>query len=193
MQLWHLKLCEELTYDATVQDQRLHVIIQDKANQVYQVPSEVFTRPAEESAATFETSDLEFNYTESPFSFSVVRRSSNEVLFDTAAASLVFESQYLRLRTRLPEYPSLYGLGEDTDPFMLNTTNYTRTLWNRDAYLVPPGTNLYGDHPIYFDHRGANGTHGVFFLNSDGMNIIINNDDGANQYLEYNTLGGVLV
>lgn len=70
---------------------------------------------------------------------------------------------------------------------MLNTTNYTRTIWNRDAYLVPAGTNLYGDHPVYFDHRGANGTHGVFLLNSDGMNIIIDNTDG--QYLEYNVLG----
>jgi len=94
------------------------------------------------------------------------------VLFDTSAASLVFESQYVRLRTSLPESPSLYGLGEHTDPFMLNTTNYTRTIWNRDAYEIPPGTNLYGDHPVYFDHRGANGTHGVFLLNSNGMFLL---------------------
>ena len=51
---------------------------------------------------------------------------------------------------------------------MLNTTGYIRTLWNRDAYTVPPGTNLYGDHPVYFDHRGNNGTHAVFLLNSNG-------------------------
>ena len=31
-----------------------------------------------------------------------------------------------------------------------------------------------------------------FFLNSNGMDIKINNDNGKNQYLEYNTLGGVL-
>ncbi|KAK0269426.1 hypothetical protein LTR91_020502 [Friedmanniomyces endolithicus] len=73
---------------------------------------------------------------------------------------------------------------------MLNTTNYTRTTWNRDAYLVPPGTNLYGDHPVYFDHRGSNGTHGVFLLNSNGQNLIIDDTDG--QYLEFNILGGVL-
>lgn len=51
---------------------------------------------------------------------------------------------------------------------MLNTTNYTRTLWSRDAYTVPPGTNLYGNHPIYFDNRNENGTHAVFLLNSNG-------------------------
>lgn len=55
---------------------------------------------------------------------------------------------------------------------MLNTTDYTRTLWNRDAYATPPGTNLYGDHPVYYDHRGENGTHGVFFLNSNGKRIL---------------------
>jgi alpha-glucosidase len=156
------------------------------------VPSSVFDRPPEETNGTTNSSDLAFDYVESPFSFSVKRRSSGEVLFDTSAATLVFESQYLRLRTSLPSNPSLYGLGEHTDPFMLNTTNYTRTIWNRDAYATPPGTNLYGDHPVYFDHRGSNGTHGVFFLNSNGQNIIINNDNGANQYLEYNVLGGVL-
>ncbi|KAK0248374.1 hypothetical protein B0A54_17123 [Friedmanniomyces endolithicus] len=169
-------------------NQRLHVKIQDAANQVYQVPSSVFDRPSSSGNCSAYSADLIFNYIESPFSFSVLRRSTNETLFDTSAASLVFESQYLRLRTSLPASPSLYGLGEHTDPFMLNTTNYTRTIWNRDAYLIPPGTNLYGDHPVYFDHRGANGTHGVFLLNSNGMNIVI--DDTAGQYLEYNTLGG---
>ncbi|KAH9816984.1 glycoside hydrolase family 31 protein [Teratosphaeria destructans] len=184
---------EDLTLIVEYQsDKRLHVLIQDKADQVYQVPSQVFTRPAAEPNANANSSDLVFSYEESPFSFCVTRRSSGEVLFDTSAASIVFESQYLRLRTSLPSNPSLYGLGEDTDPFQLNTTNYTRTIWNRDAYEIPPGTNLYGDHPVYYDHRGAKGTHGVFFLNSDGMNIILDNDDGANQYLEYNVLGGVL-
>ncbi|KAK4551744.1 hypothetical protein LTR86_010937 [Recurvomyces mirabilis] len=170
-------------------DQRLHVLIQDAGNQVYQVPSSVFTRPGTESNCSSSNSELEFKYVKNPFSFSVTRRSNGDVLFDTSAASLIFESQYLRLRTKLPGSPSLYGLGEHTDPFMLNTTNYTRTIWNRDAYTVPSGTNLYGDHPVYFDHRGANGTHGVFLLNSNGMNIIIDNTGG--QYLEYNIIGGV--
>lgn len=62
-------------------------------------------------------------------------------------------------------------------------------MWNRDAYGTPTGTNLYGSHPVYFDHRGENGTHGVFLASSQGMDIKI--DDSEGQYLEYNTLGGV--
>ncbi|GAB7352416.1 hypothetical protein MBLNU459_g2839t3 [Dothideomycetes sp. NU459] len=135
---------------------------------------------------------LLFSMTEAPFSFAITRKTTGEVLFNTSGSQIIFESQYLRLRTTLPEQPHLYGLGEHTDPFMLNTTNYTRTLWSRDAYLIPPGTNLYGNHPVYFDHRGSAGTHGVFLLNSNGMDIKINNTVEDGQYLEYNTLGGIL-
>jgi alpha-glucosidase len=130
---------------------------------------------------------------EDPFAFSIVRTENEEVIFDTAGTPLVFESQYVRLRTSLPDNPNLYGLGEDTDPFRLNTTEYTRTLWSRDAYQIPVGTNLYGNHPIYFDHRQASGkTHGVYLHNSNGMDIKINNTKATGQYLEYNTVGGVI-
>ena len=96
------------------QDQRLHVKIQDPANEVYQVPETVFERP-NGSGYGSNGSELEFKYEEDPFSFSVVRRESGEVLFDTSAASIVFEDQYVRLRTSLPDSPSLYGLGEHSD------------------------------------------------------------------------------
>lgn len=59
----------------------------------------------------------------------------------------------------------------DEKSSQLNTTNYTRTLWNRDSYRIPRGSNLYGSHPVYYDHRGDNGTHAVFLLNSNGMNL----------------------
>lgn len=136
------------------------------------------------------TSALKFSYTEKPFSFTVSRRDTHEVLFDSSAASLVFESQYLRLRTSLPDDPALYGLGEHSDPFRLNTTNYVRTLWNQDAYSIPAGANLYGSHAIYFERRDS-GTHGVFFLNSNGLDVVVDSDDDG-QFLEYNSLGGIL-
>lgn len=170
-------------------DSRLHVKIQDKGNQVYQIPEEVLPRP--EGSGSADGSILKFEYTEEPFSFSVVRADTEEVLFDTSAAPLVFESQYLRLRTNLPEDPYLYGLGEHTDPFRLNTTDYIRTLWNHDNYGIPSGTNIYGSHPFYVEQREG-GSHGVFFMNSNGMDVFINNTADAGQYLEYNVLGGVL-
>lgn len=97
----------------------------------------------------------------------------------------------MRLRTNLPDDPYLYGLGEHSDPFRLNTTDYTRTIWNQDSFGIPEGANLYGAQPFYLEHRET-GSHGVFFLNSNGMDILINNTKETGQYLEYNTLGGVL-
>ncbi|KAI0179275.1 glycoside hydrolase family 31 protein [Hypoxylon sp. FL1284] len=182
---------QDLTLEVSYETEtRLHVKIQDADNNVYQVPESVFPRPSAPGSDSAQSA-LKFNYTESPFSFAVSRSDSGEVLFDTSAASLVFESQYLRLRTKLPESPSLYGLGEHSDPFMLNTTDYIRTFWSQDAYAVPEGANLYGNHPVYYEHR-ASGTHGVFLLNSNGMDVMINSTDASGQYLEYNALGGVL-
>ena len=170
-------------------DTRLHVRIHDSAQQAYEVPEQVVPRPSQ-TGSSADASDLQFTYSTDPFTFAVTRKSSQETIFNTSFANLIFESQYLRLQTALPDGPHLYGLGEHTDSFELPTEAYTRTLWSRDAYEIPPGTNLYGNHPIYFENRGGQ-THGVFLLNSNGMDIKI--DRGENgQFLEYNTIGGII-
>ena len=183
--MWVAYQTEHLGYANETLATRLHVIIEDQDRIVYQVPESVVPRPTSTGSPE---SELTFTYTESPFSFAVLRQ-TGEVLFNTSGSPMIFESQYLGLRTALPPDPNLYGLGEHSDRFRLNTTNYTRTLWSRDAYGIPAGTNLYGNHPVYVDHRGEDGTHGVLFMNSNGMDIKIN--DTAGQYLEYNTMGGV--
>lgn len=158
---------------------------------MYQVQKEVLPRPKSDDA-TSDDAALEFDLVEKPFSFTVKRKENGEVLFDTSGASLVFETQYIRLRTNLPEDPFLYGLGEHSDPFRLPTYNYVRVMENSESPFIPHNSNLYGSHPVYFEHRGDKGTHGVFLLNSDPMNIIINRTESGQQYLEYNTIGGVL-
>jgi alpha-glucosidase len=106
-------------------------------------------------------------------------------------SSLIFESQYVRLRTSLPDNPYIYGLGEDSDPLRRPTVNYKRTLWNVGVSFLPTGSNLYGSHPVYLEMRGSK-AHGVFLANSNGMDININYTDEDGQYLEYNTIGGVI-
>lgn len=171
-----------------VPEERLHIIIYDPDEAIYQVPESVLPRPASEGH--FDSPNIQFSYETEPFSFKVLR--DQDVLFDTSENNLVVETQYLNLRTWLPENPNIYGLGEHSDSLRLPSTNYTRTMWNRDAYGIPPNSNLYGTHPIYVDHRGDSGTHGVFFLNSNGMDIKIDKLDDGRQYLEYNTQGGVI-
>src|SRR4051812_33112756 len=103
----------------------MHVKIEDAGRQAYQVPTAVFPRP-EASTVECGKATLKFDYKEDPFSFTVTDRSSGEVVFDSTAASLVFEDQYLRLRTKLPEDPNLYGLHEHSDQLRLNNTDYIR-------------------------------------------------------------------
>lgn len=170
-------------------DSRVHVTIYDKEEQVYQVPDFVVPRP--EGSISADESMLDVSIEEEPFSFTITRKSNDEEIFSSKGSNIVFETQYWRLRTSLPDNPSLYGLGEHTDSLRLPTSNYVRTLWARDAGAVPQNTNLYGTHPVYYEHRAGSGnTHGVLLLNSNGMDIRINNDDG--QYLEYNVLGGIV-
>lgn len=146
------------------------------------MPEDILPPPSAKGVDSSE-SDLRFDYEANPFSFTVSRAKGGDVLFDTSAASLVFQSQYLRLRTRLPANPNLYGLGEHSDPFRLNTTDYIRTLWSHDSYAIPNDANLYGAHPVYFEHRGSSGTHGVFLRNSNGMDVMINKAAESGQYL----------
>lgn len=155
------------------------------------MPEDVLPRPKADLLSGPLTSNIRFNYTTSPFAFSIYRASTHEILFSTASHPIIFEPQYLRVKTNLPADANIYGLGEHTDTFRLPRHNYTRTLWSRDAYGVPQGTNLYGNHPIYFEHR-TTGTHGVFLANSNGMDVKINDTEGTGTTLEFNVIGGVL-
>jgi alpha-glucosidase len=173
-------------------EKQLHVKIEDAGKVAYQVPTSVFPTPSTNHSVSFGNATLEFSMVQKPFSFKITRKSNHEVLFDTFKSPIIFEEQYLRLRTSLPNDPNIYGLGEHSDSLRLNTTDYTRTLWSRDAYGIPSGTNLYGNHPVYFDHRVDKGTHGVFLLSSSGMDIKINKTEADGQYLEYDTMGGII-
>lgn len=172
-------------------DSRLHVLIQDRKGLRYQIPEDIFPRPKSSQDVSSSHSPLSFEFKKDPFSFKVVRKFSGEVLFDTTASSLVFEPQFLRLKTWLPKDPNLYGLGEHMDSFRLINKGYKRSFWNRDAGGVPYRQNLYGSHPIYFEHR-LGGTHGVFLASSNGMDINLNEDKDGKNYLEYIAIGGVL-
>jgi alpha-glucosidase len=155
------------------------------------VPESAFPRPSSTPNQYSSRSHIRFDITPSPFSFAVVRRSNGETLFDTTDHPLVFENQYLRVKTSLPEKANIYGLGEHSETLRLDERNTTRTMWARDAFGIPKDSNLYGVHPVYIEHR-TTGSHGVFLLNSNGMDIKLRADKATGTSLEYNVIGGVL-
>lgn len=122
-----------------------------------------------------------------PFFFAVVRNADQEVLFNTSGLPFEFKNQFLTVGTRLPNGPSLYGLGERIHPFKLSTDDFTYVLWNADRANVVD-TDLYGSHPFYLDVRqGGRSAHGVFLLNSNAMDVVLSQDR-----LQYHVIGGIL-
>ena len=188
---------------------RLRVRIVDHDNKAHVVPDDVAPWPeADKAGVDNSTSRLAFEWDANPFAFRIKRKEDGVLLFDTTGEAIVFEQQFLRVQSRLREGSNIQGLGQHNDTFThvyflskskiklmhrlpISRDNYTRTLWTRDAYGVPSYTNLYGAHPIYVNQKVGNGSeaHGVYLLNSNGMDIRFPNGGDS---IEYSTLGGVI-
>jgi len=80
-------------------------------------------------------SDFSFTYTASPFTFTITRKSTGDVVFTTKNTKLVFENQFIELKTAVPDQANIYGLGDSINAnFRLGNTN--RTEWAADVGYV---------------------------------------------------------
>lgn len=153
--------------------------------------------------------DLQFSYSNDPsFSFTVIRKSTGDVIFTTAGTVLVYEDQFIEFVTALPENYNLYGLGEHIHDFKLGN-NFTATFYAADVGDVIDA-NIYGSHPFYLDTRyyevnetTGNHTlltgnasadaqyvsysHGVYLRNAHGLEALLQPNN-----LTWRSLGGTI-
>lgn len=160
---------------------RLHFTLKDPANKRYEVPLETPEVDSRASSALYSV-----HFSSKPFGLAVVRKSNGRVLLNTSVAPLFYADQFLQISTALPSH-FISGLGEHLTPLILNL-NWTKiTLWNRD---VPPepSANLYGSHPFYLALEEDGLAHGVFLLNSNALDVILQ----PTPALTWRTIGGIL-
>ncbi|EKG18238.1 Glycoside hydrolase family 31 [Macrophomina phaseolina MS6] len=177
----------------------------------YILPEQVIPRPVLDADAdsSIRENDFQVAWSNDPsFSFTVIRRSTGDVVFSTEGSVLVYEDQFVEFVTSMPAEYNIYGLGERIHGLRLGT-NFTATIYAADVG-DPIDDNIYGSHPFYLDTRyfevdSATGnltyvsnapdaasnasfvsySHGVFLRNAHGQEILLRPDN-----VTWRTLGG---
>lgn len=162
----------------------LRVKIFDPRNERYEVPYPKIRLPEESQKAV---SNLYGFFFTRPSYFTVYRKSDGKILFDTrVVGNLIFSDQFIQLSTTLPS-KNIYGLGEHSDG-MRHTTHWDRLVFFASDQVPGLKKNLYGSQPLYLVMEESGKSHGVFFLNSNVMEVIIQ----PKPALTYRTLGGII-
>ncbi|XP_077184313.1 lysosomal alpha-glucosidase [Paroedura picta] len=160
---------------------RLRFSLRDPANERFEVPLET---PQINTKASSTLYTVQFSA--DPFGLIVVRKSSGQVLLNTTVAPLFYADQFLQISTSLPS-GFISGLGEHLTPLLLNVSWTKVTLWNRDMPPAP-SANLYGSHPFYLVLEEGGLAHGVFLLNSNAMDVVLQPAPA----ITWRTIGGIL-
>lgn len=128
----------DLTVEYLAKD-RLNIVIypshvDDSNASWYHLDEHVVPRPlADKKGASDVDSDLEFTWSNDPsFGFTVSRKDTGDVLFDTVGSILVYQNQFIEFVTALPDNYNLYGLGEHIQQLRL-LPNASVTIYNADA------------------------------------------------------------
>lgn len=108
------------------------------------------------------------------FSLKITRENSlNDSILELIGDDLRVKKDLVSFSLALSTDTILYGIGERAGPLRIDPKKgpHRFTLFNIDNPPVP-GMNLYGSHPFFLGIRKGK-SHGVFFRNSNGMDVIV--------------------
>ncbi|EDV25106.1 uncharacterized protein TRIADDRAFT_10696, partial [Trichoplax adhaerens] len=169
------------------QSNRLRVKITDANIKRYEVPIPLPEMKDGDQAAQSRLYDLKVKA--NPFSFQVIRKETNTVIFNTERGGFKYENQFLQISSKLPSR-YFYGLGEHEHRQYLHN-NFDWKAWplfTKDEFPTAD-LNLYGVHPFYLNIEDNDArSNAVLFYNSNAMEIIVTPAPA----ITYRTIGGVL-
>ncbi|XP_017666877.1 PREDICTED: sucrase-isomaltase, intestinal-like isoform X1 [Lepidothrix coronata] len=160
---------------------RLRFRLYDPNKQRFEVPLKI-----EGPGVTAEEANYEVEFSEDSTHFTVKRKSTGTVLWDSPLVDLFFSNQFLQITTTVPS-TSVYGFGEHEHPtFKHNMDFSTYGMYARDQ--APTSfANLYGVHPFYMCVEPDSNAHGVLLLNSNAQDVTLS----PNPSLTFRTIGGI--
>uniref|UniRef100_A0A8C6TG08 Lysosomal alpha-glucosidase n=1 Tax=Neogobius melanostomus TaxID=47308 RepID=A0A8C6TG08_9GOBI len=163
----------------------LHLTVKDPSSQRYEVqlPGEQW---APEGKAVSQKALFSIQFQHDPFAFIVTRKSNGRVIMNTTVGPLLFADQYIQLSTTLAS-SFVSGLGEHYTSLRLDLNWTSLILWNRDTH-PHADANLYGSHPFFIVQEEAGFAHGVFLLNSNAIEVILQ----PTPALTWVAVGGIL-
>uniref|UniRef100_A0A9J8D258 alpha-glucosidase n=1 Tax=Cyprinus carpio carpio TaxID=630221 RepID=A0A9J8D258_CYPCA len=176
------KLRVDITY---MSGRSLRWKIFDPYNARYEVPVHLDLPATPETDETKREYRVQIN--DKPFGIQVIRKETNEIIWDSAVPGFTFSDQFLQISTRLPS-DYVYGFGETEHPTYKHDLNFHKYgLFAKDQ---PPGykLNSYGVHPFYMGLEKSKSAHGVLLLNSNAMDVTFQ----PTPALTYRTIGGIL-
>uniref|UniRef100_A0A673NLV4 Maltase n=1 Tax=Sinocyclocheilus rhinocerous TaxID=307959 RepID=A0A673NLV4_9TELE len=176
------KLRVEITY---LSGKSLRWKIFDPSNARYEVPVPLDLPAMPETEENNRLYRVQIN--NKPFGIQVIRKDTEEIIWDSAVPGLTFSDQLLEISTLLPSN-YVYGFGETEHPIYKHDLNYHKYgLFTKDQ---PPGykLNSYGVHPFYMGLEKSKYAHGVLLLNSNAMDVTFL----PTPALTYRTVGGIL-
>lgn len=152
-------------------DSSLRIQIKDATAKRYEVPfEEIFQRQL--FPTSYWSLEKQYEVKLNRNGDLIVKRSTTQqIIFHTDLRRLVFAEQFLQLSSRLPS-PYIYGLGQHKSPLRRSVSWQRFTLFNRDRSPVE-NMNLYGSHPFYLALEDNGDSHGVFLLNSNAIDVIL--------------------
>ena len=191
---------EASTIIESVDKSVLHLKIVDAAEQRWEAP--LVNQEAGKRYNKVAMDSMGFEYTSNPFGFKIVDPDTRQVVVDMTAAkvsSFQFFDKYLEIGMWF-QTQDLFGIGERvTEDFTLcsgrDTCSYT--LWGKDvASPVDDGSGgckgTYGQQPFYMGQYGTTKQFfGVFSLNSNDQDALINKVAGGASIVTHKMIGGV--
>jgi alpha-glucosidase (family GH31 glycosyl hydrolase) len=167
----------------------VRVKITDSHAKRWEVPESVIPRPhtvkRPDNGDDGVALNYKFAYTESPFTFEVIRIKDGRSLFKLDS-TLIYKNQYLEVTTAIDQEAYTYGLGESTRLNQALASDRTYTLWAADIAALGFNQNLYGSFPYYIQMvRGS--AHGAMLMNSNGMDVTLSSNK-----LTFKPVGGII-